>query len=178
MKRSRFSEEQWPDLGFYYLRARYLDPNLGRFHTLDTYEGRNGEPATLHKYLYTHANPVNLIDPSGNLVPNQLLGIMVHNKIGADFVAGSPATRNSNNQIRTIVREVKGTGPSGSGGVRPKGSIYIRLPDLVDRYSRSLRNKTCSLNTIWSSATSSVYRGTKFIRRTRMAPGNKLQTTC
>ena len=42
-----------PDLGFYYLRARYLDPNLGRFHTLDTYEGRNGEPLTLHKYLYT-----------------------------------------------------------------------------------------------------------------------------
>ena len=33
---------------------------------MDTYEGRNGEPMTLHKYLYTHGNPVSNIDPSGN----------------------------------------------------------------------------------------------------------------
>ena len=33
---------------------------------MDTYEGRNGEPMTLHKYLYTHGNPVSYVDPSGN----------------------------------------------------------------------------------------------------------------
>ena len=33
---------------------------------MDTYEGRNGEPLTLHKYLYTHGSPVNGTDPSGN----------------------------------------------------------------------------------------------------------------
>lgn len=42
------------------------------FHTLDTYEGRNGEPLTLHKYLYTHGNPVSNIDPSGNITLNQI----------------------------------------------------------------------------------------------------------
>ena len=64
-----------PDLGFYYLRARFNDTNLGRFHTLDTYEGRNGEPATLHKYLYTHGNPVNNIDPSGNITLKDLSAV-------------------------------------------------------------------------------------------------------
>jgi len=58
--------ERWdPDLGQYYLRARFYDANLGRFHTLDEYEGRTGEPLSLHKYLYAHANPVSGWDPSG-----------------------------------------------------------------------------------------------------------------
>jgi RHS repeat-associated protein len=53
------------DLGLYYLRARHMNPETGRFHTLDTYEGRLGEPLSLHKYMYAHANPVMGIDPSG-----------------------------------------------------------------------------------------------------------------
>ena len=54
-------------LGFYYLRARYYNPSNGRFPTMETYQGRVGEAQTLHKYLYVHADPVNNIDPSGNV---------------------------------------------------------------------------------------------------------------
>ena len=61
-----FTGEQFdPNVGFYYLRARYYNPSIGRFQTMDTYAGRMHEPQTLHKYLYVHANPVNNIDPSG-----------------------------------------------------------------------------------------------------------------
>lgn len=49
----------------YYLRAHYYKPELGRFWTMDSYEGNNSDPLSLHKYLYCHANPVNLVDPSG-----------------------------------------------------------------------------------------------------------------
>ena len=45
--------------------ARYMNPNTGRFQTMDSYEGNQTEPLSLHKYLYAHANPVNRIDPSG-----------------------------------------------------------------------------------------------------------------
>ena len=41
-------------------------PQQGRFLTMDTWPGSPYDPATLHKYLYTHADPVNNIDPSGN----------------------------------------------------------------------------------------------------------------
>ena len=59
--------EQWdPDLGFYYLRARYLSPGTGRFWTMDSYAGNTSDPHSLHKYLYAHADPVNRIDPSGH----------------------------------------------------------------------------------------------------------------
>jgi hypothetical protein len=39
---------------------------------MDTYEGRPGEPLTLHKYLYAHANPVMGVDPSGYLTLSEL----------------------------------------------------------------------------------------------------------
>ena len=52
-------------MGIYGLRARYLNPNTGRFWTMDSYEGSQSDPLSLHKYLYCHANPVNRLDPSG-----------------------------------------------------------------------------------------------------------------
>jgi RHS repeat-associated protein len=68
------------DLGLYYLRARHMNPETGRFHTLDTYEGRLGEPLSLHKYMYAHANPVMGIDPSGYFTLQSLMiSIALHN---------------------------------------------------------------------------------------------------
>lgn len=62
----RYTGEQWDeDLQMVYLRARYLQPETGRFWSRDTYEGRLNEPLTLHKYLYANANPVMFTDPSG-----------------------------------------------------------------------------------------------------------------
>lgn len=53
------------NVGFYYLRARYMNPFNGRFITRDTYEGTTSDPSTLHKYLYVANDPVNKLDPSG-----------------------------------------------------------------------------------------------------------------
>jgi RHS repeat-associated protein len=52
--------------GFYYLRARYYNPAVGRFLTMDTYAGDPFAPASLHKYTYCNADPINQVDPSGN----------------------------------------------------------------------------------------------------------------
>jgi len=53
------------NVGLYDLRARLYSPENGRFLTQDTYMGNSADPASLHKYLYANADPVNLIDPSG-----------------------------------------------------------------------------------------------------------------
>lgn len=37
------------NVGFYYLRARYLNPDSGRFLTLDSFEGMVFDPVSLHK---------------------------------------------------------------------------------------------------------------------------------
>ena len=63
----QFTEEQYdPNIGFYYLRARYMNPSIGRFVTMDTWEGNNYDPRSLHKYLYCGNDPINRIDPSGH----------------------------------------------------------------------------------------------------------------
>jgi RHS repeat-associated protein len=54
-----------PDLGLYYLRARYYNPLTGRFMSRDPNEGRLPDPKILHKYLYAGGDPVNAIDPRG-----------------------------------------------------------------------------------------------------------------
>ena len=55
------------NIGFYYLRARYMNPQVGRFVTMDTFAGFQCDPYSLHKFLYANANPVNMIDPSGHM---------------------------------------------------------------------------------------------------------------
>jgi RHS repeat-associated protein len=54
-------------LGQHYFLARMYDPRNGRFTALDPFFGSLENPLSLHKYLYTHGDPVNRIDPSGRL---------------------------------------------------------------------------------------------------------------
>jgi RHS repeat-associated protein len=51
--------------GLLYLRARYYDPQTGRFLQRDTFGGFAGRPQSLHRYTYAENNPGNLTDPSG-----------------------------------------------------------------------------------------------------------------
>jgi len=61
-----FAGEQFDsDLNLYYNRARYLNVSTGRFWTMDTFEGDDESPLSLHKYLYVSADSANRIDPSG-----------------------------------------------------------------------------------------------------------------
>ncbi|TWT32082.1 RHS repeat domain-containing protein [Blastopirellula retiformator] len=61
-----YSGEQFDSrIGQQYLRARYYDPNSGRFNRLDPFAGNSQDPQSFHKYLYTHGNPVMGLDPTG-----------------------------------------------------------------------------------------------------------------
>ena len=62
-----------------YLRARWYDQNNGRFNRLDPFIGKNSDPQSLHKYVYTHGDPVNGTDPSGRFT---LLGLLIGSSIG------------------------------------------------------------------------------------------------
>ena len=53
--------------GLLHLRARDYDPQIGRFISMDEHPGANRIPLTLNKYLYGNADPVNTVDPSGNM---------------------------------------------------------------------------------------------------------------
>ncbi len=52
-------------LGLYNMRARFYDPGIGRFTSMDPYAGSPQDPKSLHKYTYCEGDPVNYRDPSG-----------------------------------------------------------------------------------------------------------------
>ncbi|MDO3411901.1 RHS repeat-associated core domain-containing protein [Saccharibacillus sp. CPCC 101409] len=63
----RYSGEYWDgETGLQYLRARWYDPNIGRFINEDTYEGEKAQPGTLNLYAYVQGNPLTHNDPSGH----------------------------------------------------------------------------------------------------------------
>ncbi len=88
-----------PNSGFYYNRARWLDPNVGRFASVDPVLGSMHEPVSLHRYVYAAASPAMLSDPSGEdfsalstAITNAIIGILTSTVIGAVFGAGAGAT--------------------------------------------------------------------------------------
>ena len=58
-------ERRDAETGLDYLRARYYDPELGRFISKDAFAGFLNDPMSMHDYQYAHANPVNNTDPTG-----------------------------------------------------------------------------------------------------------------
>jgi RHS repeat-associated protein len=55
-----------PNLAMYDLRARMYEPANGRFLTQDDFAGFGMDPRSLHKYGYTHNDPINNVDASGH----------------------------------------------------------------------------------------------------------------
>jgi RHS repeat-associated protein len=60
-----FTGEQTDGNGQVYLRARYYNPAVGVFNSLDSFEGLMDQPMSLNGYSYVHGNPMMNTDPSG-----------------------------------------------------------------------------------------------------------------
>jgi RHS repeat-associated protein len=50
----------------YWAKARFYDPEYGRFTSQDSVLGEVDEPPSLHRYFYGYANPLRYIDPTGH----------------------------------------------------------------------------------------------------------------
>jgi len=113
--------EQWdPDLGLYYLRARYYNPLTGRFMSRDPLDGNAKDPASLYKYLYASGDPVNLLDPTGR--GDTIESLFTTTEISTpteEFLAAHPLAVKAFNCIAGVVMLVVGLKDSSliEGGV-------------------------------------------------------------
>lgn len=60
-------QEEDKETGLYYYKARYYDPEIGRFLQADSIIDGN-RPMGTDQYMYTEGNPVRYVDPSGHSV--------------------------------------------------------------------------------------------------------------
>ena len=58
-------ERQDGTSGLVYLRARWYQPQHGRFLSRDPFDGWSEIPPSLHPYAYAHNDPVQRVDPTG-----------------------------------------------------------------------------------------------------------------
>lgn len=85
-----------------YMHARYYDPLMGRFLSVDNASGEAGNPQSWNRYAYAHNNPLKNIDPDGNVV----IGATTFRREIAAAYANSAqfrATYDEANQNRNIV---------------------------------------------------------------------------
>ena len=78
-----YEEDNETDL--YYARARYYDPELGRFSTADSLRQDPSNPQTFNRYSYSNNNPVSYIDPSGHGFFSNFINLAIGTFIGAFF---------------------------------------------------------------------------------------------
>jgi RHS repeat-associated protein len=84
------------DLNLYYNRARYLDVRSGRFWSMDEFEGDPQSPASLHKYLYSSADPIGNVDPSGRSLVELNIGQAMQLTLAAlNILSGGLNLKNS-----------------------------------------------------------------------------------
>ncbi|MEX0800041.1 MAG: RHS repeat-associated core domain-containing protein [Dehalococcoidia bacterium] len=89
----RFNGQQLDDGGLYYLRARYYDPQTGRFLSRDPFPGYAEKPATQHPYAYALNNPCNYADPTGLASEGGFSVTRCHASISLEGVGRFPAQR-------------------------------------------------------------------------------------
>ena len=78
-------EQMDSETGLIYLRARYYDPETGRFISKDPFTGFATVPSSLNRYTYVQNNPALYTDPSGK---NPLAAIGLAGVYGASANTG------------------------------------------------------------------------------------------
>ncbi|KYK36550.1 MAG: hypothetical protein HXS46_19460 [Theionarchaea archaeon] len=67
-ERYLFTGQEMDSTGLYYYKARYYDPEIGRFLSRDKWKGDQRKPQSMNKYIYCMNNPLKYTDPSGSTV--------------------------------------------------------------------------------------------------------------
>ena len=120
-----------------YYRARYYDPQIGRFLNEDPI-GFNGEGPNF--YQFVRNNSANLVDPLG-------LGPVIPVPFPWTPISWGPL-------VRPIVRVVTGVGAAGAAVITAIGELTVFAPVAAMDDARAFPNPTCT-----SSPRSNPFRG-------------------
>ena len=104
------SQEFDSETDLYYYRARYYDPELGRFIQADSTAVSLRNPQTFNRYSYVLNNPLRYTDPTGNFECEGFLGC-----IGAGLSAIGDAIVSGIQAVGNFFSDLFGFGGEGDG---------------------------------------------------------------
>lgn len=134
----------------YFMRARFYDPDTGRFLGKDPIVGRLTNPLELNRYPYAINNPLIHVDPSGKI----WWFLDVIKRLVQQIVRGSPASQGQSGGGAAGHSSSGGAASSGggsSGHGRPSGS----LPSPLDMLLQAMRSGLGRPSSSSSSSTAS-----------------------
>jgi len=99
------------DSGLYYMNARWMDPNAGRFVSVDPLVASTARPQSHNGYSYVENNPISGIDPTGRTK------IQIFTTTTKMSSTGEPVGQP---QIQVVV--MPGGGDAGAGGDAPSSA--------------------------------------------------------
>jgi RHS repeat-associated protein len=160
-----YTGEQWDaDLGMYFLRARYLNTNTGRFHSQDTYEGRNSEPLTLHKYLYASGNPAMFTDPSGNVTLGEMSQVQGMQTNMANYTTRVTTAKKYTDSVYKVLVTMAVTLNTAVAGIGSKtGAPQVIIPAAV--YAAKELKEFHKKSSLGSVTIKKILRISKFIAK-------------
>ena len=118
------------ELQMYYLRARYYDPSIGRFTSIDAIEGKISQPLDMNQYVYCRNNPIRYSDPTGESVWGYGLTASVAALLGYEGQVLWVTDSSGNFALMTANGIINSIGASLSG-------IAFSFPDMPTLYSLS-----------------------------------------
>ena len=138
------------ETGTIYLRARYYDPEIGRFISRDTFTGKDSDPLSLNLYTYCGNNPILYVDIDGHKVFD----------LGGNWIARIDSEKTGINK-RHVHLEYKGGKKSYSqnddGSPHDKGKNLPGNPP--KKVLKKLKEKT---GWDWKAQEASFYEQTKY----------------
>jgi RHS repeat-associated protein len=171
-----FSGEQFdPDLGSYYLRARYYNQARGRFVSVDPFAGTLADPMSLHRYLYAHADPVNNTDPTGQTTLQDLAGAVVISSILVNLaIATVKGLVHQDMDDGAPDASIFGLSVSGSGHLIQKSLLSLLGFVTLGQVSRPAGNPSATVGTTIANFWGTV--GAAIVAAMQLAPASAAVT--
>jgi RHS repeat-associated protein len=118
-----------------YMHARYYNPNVGRFLSVDPVEGNPSHPQSWNRYAYVMNNPINGTDPTGKDCVNAL------NCIGQVLALTNPMTYIAGYND-AVMEAVLPSAPAANGSIQPTYAEFTMIAPFVPGASAGAASET------------------------------------